>query len=248
MDMPNTVTVMGSSYENAPNLSDAWVENVLKPLEGTRRGRQEVYAEFLEDVEGALWRLIGSDGIPGIDETRATMPLPEMTRIVVGVDPQGSKKPGAMTGIVVAGLGVDGHGYVLEDASINGTPSEWGKKVVSRYEKWEADRIVVERNFGGEMCESTIKTIDPSVPVTMVTASRGKLPRAEPVAALYEQSRIHHAGIFTELEDEMIFYEGEGASPNRLDAMVWSLTELMLGKRKMRGGTWGSRTRFLRGS
>ena len=249
MKLPNTIIIKGSSFENAPNLAKSWVENVLNPLKGTRKGRQEVYAELLEDVEGALWRLLTDPetGIPGIDALRTPYKskLPTLVRTVVGVDPQGVKKDGSMTGIVVAGIDANGRGYVIKDASINGTPGEWSKRVIKMYHRYQADRIVVEKNYGGDMVESTLRTIEKNIPITLVNASGGKIIRAEPVAALYEQFKVLHHGILTKLEDEMIFYEGDGNSPNRLDALVWALTDLMLKKRK-RGGTWGTRSKFVK--
>lgn len=231
---PGTVAVRGSSLENRDNLAEKYIQNVLEPLAGTRRGRQEIEAELLEDAEGALWTL------KLIEELRVHREdVPALKRVVVGVDPQGVKAEGSMTGIVCVGLGVDGELYVLEDASVNGTPAEWGAKAVACLERHEGDRIVGERNFGGEMVEHTIRTVAPRASFKLVTASRGKQQRAEPISALYEQGKAHHVGSHAALEDEMCTWTPEAKeSPNRLDALVWACTELTTGKRKTRA-TWG---------
>jgi phage terminase large subunit-like protein len=144
---------------------------------------------------------------------------------VVAVDPSGSAG-GDACGIVVVGKGQDGHGYVLDDRTIQGSPSVWAREAVATYQRWKADRIVAESNFGGEMVASTIETVDGAPFVTLVHASRGKLVRAEPIAALTEHGRFHMAGVYPALEDELVTYDGTGASPNRLDAMVFAATEL----------------------
>ncbi len=148
-----------------------------------------------------------------------------MRRIVIGVDPSGGT---GETGIVAAGLGVDDHGYVLADETLKGSPNAWSRQVVSLYDRLKADRVVVEKNFGGDMVESTLRTVRRDLPITMVTASRGKAIRAEPVAALYEQRRWHHIGMFTNLEDEMVLWDPVESdwSPNRIDALVWAVTDL----------------------
>jgi phage terminase large subunit-like protein len=185
--------------------------------------------ELLQDVEGAKWTTAL------IEASRVTLAdVPPLKRIVVGVDPQGQSGIGSATGIVAAGIGrpegadVD-HGYVLDDGSGDYTPNGWARRVLSVYGERKGDRIVAEVNFGGAMVESTIKTVDRNAPVKMVSASRGKLVRAEPIAALYEQKRVHHVGGFPELEDEMTGYDGNGPSPNRMDALVWALTDLLGG-------------------
>lgn len=222
-----TVLVTGSSYENRGNLSEKWVENVLEPLMGTRLGRQEIEAELLEDVEGALWKLAQ------IEALRVKIgEVPRLIRIVVGVDPQAVKRAGSMTGIVVVGLGVDKHLYVLEDCSINGSPAEWGARAVAAYQKWSADRVVGEVNNGGDMVESTVRAVDENVSYKKVHASRGKTIRAEPVAARTERGEVHHVGAWAALEDEMCSWTQDPElnkslpSPNRMDAMVWAATEL----------------------
>jgi hypothetical protein len=182
--------------------------------------RQEILAEDVEEVQGALWTH------KTIEDYRVDRAPLTFKRIVVGVDPTGSTTN--ETGIVAAGMGYDGHGYVLADRSLLGSPERWSAEVVALYWELEANTVVAEKNFGGDMVEHTIKTADRTVPVTMVSASRGKLVRAEPVAALYEKGMIHHAGRFPELEQEMCGYVPGNPSPNRMDAATWSLTDLMV--------------------
>lgn len=230
MQKKGTVVTKGTTYENKKNISKAFFETIIKRYEGLRIGRQELNAELLEDIPGALWKR------ELIDELRKLKTeIKELRRIVIGVDPQGKKdtrdktieEGQKRTGIVVCSGDDNGHGYVLEDATINGTPREWGMKAIEMYDKWKADKIVAEVNYGGDMVESVIRGIDPNVSLKLVRASRGKYIRAEPIASLYEQKRIHHVGIFPELEDEMCGFTPESTfSPNRLDAMVWGFTEL----------------------
>jgi predicted phage terminase large subunit-like protein len=154
-----------------------------------------------------------------------------MRRIVVAIDPAISvSETSDATGIMVVGLGDGGHGYVIEDLSGKFSPTEWARRAVAAYKRHEADRIVAEANQGGAMVETTLRAVDRSVPVRLVHASRGKITRAEPVSALYEQHRCHHVGCFPELEDELCSFEpGSTDSPDRLDALVWGVTDLMLG-------------------
>lgn len=212
----------GATYENLENLAPAFAKQIVRRYEGSRLGRQELGGELLEDVEGALWTLAMIDAL-------RTDEHPDLVRVVVGVDPQGSTEEGAAeTGIVVAGLGVDGHGYVLADLTVSGSPGEWAAVVCAAYRRFRADRIVGEVNNGGEMVGHTIATVDPRASFKAVHASRGKQTRAEPVAALYEQRRIHHAGSFPALEDQMTTWVPGMKSPDRMDALVWALTELMI--------------------
>jgi phage terminase large subunit-like protein len=158
-----------------------------------------------------------------------------LSRIVVAIDPAVTSAEGSdETGIIGAGVSRDEHGYVLADVSLRGTPLQWASAAVTLYHTLKADRMVAEANQGGEMVEQTIHTVDPNVPVTLVHASRGKLTRAEPVAALYEQSRVHHAGRFPQLEDQQCTWTQGDASPDRLDACVWALTDLMLDRHEPR--------------
>ena len=223
--------VHGSSYENRDNLPEVYWDAVVRPYEGTRLGRQEIHAELLEDVEGALWTQAQ------IDALRVTK-APDLQRIIVAVDPNASSDSAANdAGIIVAGRSSDRQGYVLADRTITrGGPRAWARAAVDAYHEFGADRIVAEKNNGGEMVELTIHTVDDKVPVKLVSASRGKRTRAEPVASLYEGDpekgnppRIHHVGAFPELEEQMGTWTPDADSPDRMDALVWAFTELLLG-------------------
>jgi predicted phage terminase large subunit-like protein len=222
------VVVRGSTLENEANLPASALASLRARYENTRLGRQELNAELLEDVAGALWSRAM------IDDAVLKAPLPDMARVVVAVDPSGTRGQedgGDEVGIVVAGKGVDGKAYVLADRTCKLSPDAWGRRAVAAYREFKADRIVAERNFGGAMVEHVIRTVDANVSYCEVTASRGKVQRAEPVAALYEQGRVKHAHSFPELEDQMCAmtsngYVGDG-SPDRADALVWALSELM---------------------
>lgn len=226
-----TVVTRGATFDNRANLARNYLEKIVSRFEGTRLGRQELYAEMLEDVPGALWT---RDMI----DAAQTKSAPDMRRIVVAVDPSGTagaSDDGDSIGIVVAGLGVDGRGYVLADRSCKLSPDGWGKRAVAAYHEFKADRLIAERNFGGAMVAHVIRTVDKNVAYKEVTASRGKTARAEPVAALYEQLRVSHVGSLPELEDQACAmtssgYMGEG-SPDRVDALVWALSELMVERR-----------------
>ncbi len=224
--LASTVVTRGSSYENDELAAD-WFATVVAPYEGTRLGRQELYAEDLDDVPGALWTL------GQIDLLRVAL-APDCTRIVVALDPSGaSDDTAAECGIIVAGLGIDGHGYVLADRSLRGTPEQWAQAAISAYRAFGADRVLAETNFGGDMVEATLRTIEPSLPYRKLTASRGKTARAEPVSALYERGLVHHVGTFPVLEDQCCTYVADLGlpSPDRMDALVWALTDLMLDDR-----------------
>jgi phage terminase large subunit-like protein len=224
----DTVAVRGSTMDNAGNLAAPFLAKMLDKYEGTRLGRQELNAEILDDVPGALWTR-------DMLEANRVKQMPEMKRVIVAVDPSGTAgggEGGDDVGIVIVGKGVDGRGYVLADWTCNLSPAGWSRRAVEAYHAFKADRIVAERNFGGAMVEATILTADQSVPVKLVTASRGKVARAEPVAALYEQGRISHVGMHASLEDQMVLFTPEGyageGSPDRADALVWGLSEAML--------------------
>jgi predicted phage terminase large subunit-like protein len=213
-----------STYENRENLAPAFFDSIIRRYENTRLGRQELLAEILTDIEGALWSydLIEQARISPAD-------VPQLNRVVVGVDPAGSVGENSdETALVVAGVGDDGLGYVIDAISGKWLPPEWAARAIALYRKHKADRIVAEKNFGGDMVESTIRAVDASVSFRAVSASRGKLIRAEPVAALFEQNRVKIAGSFPKLEDELCSYCGTGKSPNLLDAAVWALTEIAL--------------------
>ena len=225
---PATATTRSKTFDNAANLDPHTLAYLQRKYGGTTLGRQELDAELLDDVEGALWTRAMLDAC----RVPADVQRP-MRRVVVAVDPAGGSNRGnAETGIVVAGIGQDGHGYVLRDVSGRHSPERWAYHATAAYHDHRADRIVAERNFGGEMVEGTIRSVAPNMPVRMVQASRGKAVRAEPVVALFEQGRVHMAGAFGELEDQLCGWDplGSGPSPDRLDAMVWALTDLMLGE------------------
>ncbi len=218
----NTFITNGTTYENRENLADNWFDAIINKYKGTRIGRQELDAELLEDVEGALWT------IKLIEDNRVKS-FPDLKRIVVAVDPAvTAKKNSDETGIVVAGLGIDDIGYTLNDVSGIFTPNDWAKRTIHNYYKYKADRVVAEVNNGGDLVEVNIRTVDKSVSYKSVWASRGKIIRAEPIAALSEQGRIKHVGSLPKLEDELTTWDGNTISPNRLDAFVWAFTELML--------------------
>mgnify|MGYP003109102826 CR=1 FL=1 len=221
-----TVAVGGDSDENKANLHPLWYQNVINPLIGTRRGRQEKQGLLLDDVEGALWThdLIDRYRVPDVPDNVA------LTRIPVGVDPSGG---GDEIGIVAVGKGNDGHYYVMRDRSLHGTPNQWGLEVVKVYHELQADRVVGEKNYGGDMVEATIRNIEGGAHVayTGVTASRGKAIRAEPISALYERGLVHHVGMFPELEDQMTSWTQDSPdSPDRMDALVWACTDLLEGE------------------
>jgi phage terminase large subunit-like protein len=191
---------------------------------GTTIGRQELGGELLDEAEGALWKRAD------IEACRVRS-APELVRIVVAIDPSvTSTATSDECGIVAAGLGVDGHGYVLKDSSCRLPPAQWAHRAISVFDAISADKIIAEVNNGGDLVELVLRTERQNIPFKKVSASRGKVTRAEPVAALYEQKKIHHVGGFEELEDEMCnFVPGElSKSPNRADALVWAFTELML--------------------
>lgn len=228
------IITSGSTYENADNLSPSFLKAIEEKYANTRLGRQEIHAEILEDVEGALWTaaIIERNKIP-----YKTFDKNQMVRIVVAVDPSASSnKDSDETGIIVVGLGKDQFGYILDDGSLIGTPNERAHQIKRLFYKWEADYIVAEKNNGGDMVEHMIKTVDieNKMKVKLVWASRGKFTRAEPIAALNEQDKIKyvvHKNNLALLEDELCSWQpGMSISPNRLDAMVWGCSELMLNK------------------
>lgn len=224
------VVTGGSTYDNRANLSDKFFQEVVAKYEGTRLGRQELNAEILDDIPGALWTR-------AMIERNRVDAMPQMSRIVIAVDPSGcageDDKRSDEIGIVACGKGRDGKGYVLRDLSKHYSPEGWARAALTLYDELRADRIVAEKNFGGAMVESTIRTQRRNAPISLVTASRGKAQRAEPVAALYEQDRVKHVGSFPELEDQLCMFAPSGfqggRSPDRADAAVWGLTEVMLG-------------------
>lgn len=238
---PDTHVTRGATLDNSANLAKNAIKALYDRYGGTRLGRQELEGEILGDIPGALWTRTS------IDDNRLREVPQDLERVIVAVDPAASSNEKSdENGIVVVGLARDSdgyaRGYVLEDASLRGTPEEWAKTAARMYRKWQADKIVAEKNNGGDMVESVIKAVDRSLPVKLVHASRGKIVRAEPISALYEQGRVHHVGLFDRLEDQMCEFsidnirnESSG-SPDRVDALVWGLSELfekIAGRRKM---------------
>jgi Terminase RNaseH-like domain len=210
-----------SSHAN-PHISKAALEAIAYDMTALAI-KQEIYAQDVDEVPGALWKQAD------IDKNRVAE-HPPLTRIVVAVDPSGSSRRTAdECGISICGAGEDGHGYVLADRSGRMSPEVWAATAIAAYHEFACDCILAETNYGGEMVRLTLQTADANVPFEAVTASRGKLIRAEPVSALYQKGRIHHVGTFPELEDQLCSYAGSGESPGRLDSVVWCLSNLMLG-------------------
>lgn len=241
----DTVITKGTTMENLVNLAPPFRKAVVDKYEGTRIGRQELNAELLDDVPGALWTrsILDETRIRPVDSVTPII-LPHFRRVVVSVDPQKELgEAAAETGIMVVGVDENEHGYLLEDLSVNGSPEEWGRAAVTAYDEWEADMLVYEANQGGEMVASVLRNAAKSikadglrtadfVPLKAVHATRGKYVRAEPVSQLYEQRKIHHVGSFPELEDQLCEYTPDGNmgySPDRMDALVWGFTELLIG-------------------
>jgi len=221
----------GSTFDNKDNLAGPFLEAIRKEYEGTRLGQQELYAHMLEEADGALWSTEILDKCIDENITDTVEFSRSLERVVVAVDPAVSaNKESDMTGIIVAGVDVNGQGYVLQDETFRASPAEWASKVVELYNLYMADRIVAEKNQGGEMVRRTIEGEDETVPIRLVHASRGKFARAEPVSALYERGLVTHVRGLDELETQMRTWEPLGSigSPDRLDACVWALTDLML--------------------
>ena len=217
--------VRGSTFDNAANLAPAALQQLRNRYEGTRLGRQELYAELLEDTPGALWTL------SLLDSHRVQEP-PEMTRICVAIDPAAtSNESSDETGIIVVGKGENGRGYVLADYSCRDTPLKWAERAIAAYDEWQANFIVGETNMGGDMIETIIHQIRPHIPYRGVVAKRGKMLRAEPVSSLYEQGRVSHVGYFPDLEEQMTTWVADTSdfSPDRLDALVHGITSLNIG-------------------
>ena len=232
---PTTSVQRGSTYDNRGNLAAAFFEQIVTRYEGTRLGRQELNAELLEDVPGALWQR------DDIDRQRVDV-APELVRVVTAIDPSAtSGDTSDEAGIVTAGLGscsckgtLELHAFVLADDSKRDTPQGWASTALDAYQHHRADRVIGEGNNGGEMVEAVVRSVaatrNLNVSYSMVWASRGKWTRAEPISALYQQGKVHHVGTLPSLEDELCTWvPGEGRSPNRLDAAVWALTELSEG-------------------
>lgn len=230
MAMAHTHITRGSTYDNQANLAASFFDTVISRYAGTRLGRQEIDAEMLDDVPNALWNR-------QVLDAHRVRSLPFLKRIVVSIDPSGTKGDGEgndSVGIVVTGISTDDHAYVIDDRTTAGGPSVWGQVAVRAFHEYEADMIIAETNYGGAMVEHVIRTIDNKVPFTQVIASRGKHIRAEPVAALYEKGLVHHLGSLAALEDQLCYFTTSGyigdRSPDRADALVWGVTFLMLGE------------------
>lgn len=228
--MPGLVVTRGRTFDNSSNLAPTFLTTLMSRYEGTRLGRQELDGEDLVDDPDALWQ---RDTI----DSRRVPEHPELARIVVAIDPAvTSGQDSDETGIIVAGIGTDKRGYVLADLSGRYTPDKWARVAIDAYREWQADRIVAESNQGGDMVSHTLRTVDQDVPVKLVHASRGKVARAEPVSALYQQGKVSHVGSHARLEDQLCTWTLGQASPDRLDALVWALTELILSRSEVAFG------------
>lgn len=229
-----TVVTRGSTYDNRANLAPGFFKDIIKKYEGTRLGRQELLAELLDDIPGALWTRAMIDQYRiKLHEVRSDL----LVRIVVAIDPAVSKtEESNETGIVVAGLTRSQHVVVLDDGSGKMTPREWGKRAIDLFSQWKCDRIIGEVNNGGDLVGANIRAISPQIPFRAVRASRGKAKRAEPVAALYEQGRVHHVGFLPELERQLCEWTPlaeDEQQDDRMDALVWAVTELLIDLEQM---------------
>lgn len=217
----------GTTYDNLRNLPQVFFDQIVRKYEGTRLGRQELNAEVLDDVQGSLWPL-------ALRERSRVQEMPrDIERIVIGVDPAVTSSDSSdEVGILVACRTADNHAYVTYDFSGTFSPDQWARRVVKAYHKLEADRVVAEVNNGGDLVETVLRTVDPHISYRAVHAAKGKHVRAEPIAAMYEQGKIHHVGYFARLEEQMSYMTVEGYigpdSPDRCDALVWALTDLMI--------------------
>ena len=226
---PTTVLSRGVTLDNRANLAPSFIKTITDKYAGTRLGRQELSAEILDDVPDALWTRSALDR-----DRRKSTEIPTLKRVVIAIDPAAKKndmpEDGAATGIIVAGVGEDNRGYVLDDATCRESPNGWARMAVACFDRYSGDCIVGEVNNGGDMVAATVRVVRPTIPFREVHASKGKWTRAEPIAALYEQGRVSHVGTFASLEDEMVNFGPNGmvgdASPDRVDALVWALTEL----------------------
>lgn len=225
---PKTIVTTGATFENRYNLANVFLDEIKNRYDGTRLGRQELYGEILEDVPGALF------SYSNLDQYRVSK-APELKSIIVSIDPAVTAEEGSNeTGIVIAGIDEENHGYLLEDKSGLYSPQEWGEIAVKAYEKYKADYIVAEVNNGGDLVANNIKQVGKAlgykhIPVKSVHATKGKWIRAEPVSTLYEQGKIHHVGSFPTLEDQITTWmPGDKLSPDRLDSMVWAFTYLLV--------------------
>jgi phage terminase large subunit-like protein len=222
---PGTVVTHGTTFDNAAHLAPSALAYLRQRYEGTRLGEQELNARLVTDVAGALWRQAWFER-EGFRVHRA----PALRRVVVAVDPAVTAQRGSdQTGIIAAGVGHDDHAYVLADGSVRGTPDEWARAALALYDAHQADRLIAEANNGGDLVAHMLRTLNANVPLRLVHASRGKAVRAEPVAALYERGRVHHIGVFRELEEQLVTWTPvSGESPDRMDALVWAIWALLI--------------------
>lgn len=229
LDDPATAVSRARTADNAAHLAPGFLADITARYGGTALGRQELDGEVIADIPGALWTR-------AMIEAARVAAAPELIRVVVAVDPAVTGHSGSdATGIIAAGLGADGRGYVLADCSVAAaSPSVWARAAIAAFERFSADRLVVETNQGGDLVTAVLRQFAPNLAIRTVTASVGKRARAEPIAALYEQGRVGHVGAFAALEDEMCQFAGDGSrdgpSPDRLDALVYALSELMLAR------------------
>lgn len=233
LERDDIVVTRGATADNHINLPSSFIASIEAQYGQSQLGRQELYGELIEDAEGALWTraLIEKCRMAQVDADN----MPDYQRIIIGVDPPATAN-GDACGIIVTGLSHDGVGHVLADASVEKpSPEKWARAVAQTAHIWGADRVIAESNQGGAMVMSVLKAASIGLPVKLVHASRGKVARAEPVAALYEAGRVRHCGMFARLEDELCGlltggdYVGPGRSPDRADALVWALSALLLG-------------------
>lgn len=233
---PRSIITRGSTYDNKDNLAPTFLDAIKQKYEGTRLGRQELYGELLEDNPDALWQpeMIESSRIKDaseLDNEQKTYKY-NLTRIVVAVDPAVTSGDKAdETGIVVVGRDANSHYYILSDRTGRYTPDEWGRVVSDLYNEWSADRVVAEVNQGGDMVEHVLRTVNRNISYKSVRATKGKRARAEPISALYEQDKVSHLGYFPALEEQMCMFtpDMKEGSPDRVDALVWGLTEMSQG-------------------
>ena len=219
-----TVLTTGSTYENVSNLTPIFFQNIISKYEGTSKGGQEIYGEELEQSPSALW-------VRSNIELYRVEKIPPLVRVGIAIDPAvTSHVDSNETGIIVGGIGEDGHGYIFGDKSGRMAPLAWAKKAIDAYNDYQGDLVIGEVNNGGDLIETTLRMVDPHVSYKSVHATKGKYTRAEPISALYEQGKIHHVGRFATLEDQMCTWEPGDESPDRVDALVWLLTELFLRK------------------
>jgi phage terminase large subunit-like protein len=238
LENPRVYLTRGSTYDNRENLADTFFEEIVAKYEGTTLGQQELYAQILDDMPGALWK---RDNI----NKHRVMQCPELLHVVVGVDPAAeSKSESNSTGIIVGGMGYDYEYYVLGDYTVHGSPDEWANASMRAARLHNVDCVVPEKNQGGEMVTKVLRTVDKRIPILPVHASKGKRTRAEPIAALYEQGKVHHVGSFPDLEDELCSWVPDSGmpSPDRLDALVWALTAVT-SRGSMRGSGTAVKTR-----